>query len=86
MASKENMLDRAKTDYEKWRKESGDYQSRFCYELVELNDRIARLKNYIDNDFPGQTVKYRQERLRVQLKIMEAYKEILDARFKDDQL
>jgi hypothetical protein len=86
MASKENMMDRATSDYEKWRETSGDYQSRFCFELVEINDRVMRLKSFIDNGCQGVSQQYRKDRLKIQLKIMEAYQEILNARYIDNQL
>jgi hypothetical protein len=86
MATKDDMLNRAKHDYEEWRKNSGDYQSRFCFEFIELNDRINKLQEFINNGFQGVTEQYRKDRLKIQLKIMEAYREILNARFEDSQL
>jgi hypothetical protein len=86
MATKEGMLERAKEDYELWRKNSGDYQSRFCYEMVELYDRIERLKTFIANGFKGVNEEYRKDRLKIQLKIMESYLEILKIRYNDNQL
>jgi hypothetical protein len=84
MASKENMLARARSDYVAWHENSGDYQYRFCYEFVELEARIERLKRYLMD--PVNTDPISLERLKVQLKIMEAYREIMLVRYDSDQL
>jgi hypothetical protein len=87
MAIKEDMIDRAKSEYTKWREESVDYQYRFCYELVELKDRIERLKILINNKAENLHIEaVNIERLKVQLKIMEAYLEIMRIRYNSDHL
>jgi hypothetical protein len=87
MATKEDMIDCAKAEYAKWRENSVDFQYRFCYELVELEDRIERLKNLINTKAENLHIEaVNIERLKVQLKIMEAYLEIMRIRYNSDHL
>ena len=89
MATKEDMINRAKADYENWRKISGDYQSRFCFELVEIEDRISRLDNFLQNKpLPDglDKDKNRRDLLNIQLNIMRSYREVLRARYENDLL
>jgi hypothetical protein len=84
MASKEDMLNRAQADYDKWRETSGDYQTRFCYEFVELKDRISRLEKFLNSGFAIK--QYQKDRLTIQLSIMKSYLEVMQTRYNDDQL
>jgi len=89
MATKEDMMNRAKYEYEKWRENSGDYQSRFCFELVELEDRITRLDNMLQNKPLPHNLdrdKNRRDLLFIQLQIMRAYRDVMRARYENDQL
>jgi hypothetical protein len=87
MASKEDLMERAKAEYELWRPGSGDYRSRFCYELVELEDRIERLEQYIANQlsFPEDDSN-RIELLVIQLHSMKTYREVMRLRYKNNRL
>jgi hypothetical protein len=89
MATKEDMINRAEADYKKWREDSGDYQSRFCFELVELRDRVSRLDNFLQNKpLPDDLDKdiHRKNLLQLQLQIMRSYLEVLKMRYDNDRL
>jgi hypothetical protein len=89
MATKEDMIMRALADYEKYRENSGDYQSRFCYELVEIRDRIDRLERFLERiPLPDGLIEdhHRRNLLHMQLSIMRSYQLVLEMRYKNDLL
>jgi hypothetical protein len=92
MASKENMMDRARADYERFRSSfEGDYQARFCYELAELEDRIHRLEAIVRKFEAGEPVGFdtnneRMCRLVRQLQAMKEYHAVLIERYNAGQL
>ena len=89
MATKEEMLNAAKAKYNEWREKSFDYQSRFCYELVEIEDRIFRLEKFLQNKpLPDnlENDKSRRDLLSIQLDIMKSYQKVLRARYENDYL
>ena len=58
---------------------SDDYKNRLCAEYQQLRIRRDKLRNYIKNLNPDSSKEY--DLLRAQLKVMEAYLIILEARF-----
>lgn len=58
---------------------SDDYQARLRAEYYQLKIRSDKLRNYINNLNSGSSKEY--DLLRAQLKVMEAYLIILEARF-----
>jgi len=57
-----------------------NYIERIKSELTELNNKLEKLNNFIANDAFMQLSTQKQELLRIQLAIMEAYVRIIKLR------
>jgi hypothetical protein len=92
MATKKEMMDKARADYERFRSSfEGDYQARFCYELAELEDRRQRLEAIVSKFEAGEPVGFdtdteRMCRLVRQLQAMRLYHSVLSERYNAGQL
>ena len=82
MNDKNELIKRAEDEYEMWRERSGDYASRFCYELVELRDRCARLQSFLASGHETINRALLEEQLVAQLALLS----ILEQRFENGQL
>jgi hypothetical protein len=87
METKEDMVERAKAAYKKFCEDNASMnaQARFYFELVELEDRIAKLEECVQSNFMGNIkAPFRQHMFVRQLHAMKVYHAVLLERYEDE--